>query len=196
MGNIVLEKLRLECKVCYLMRMCIVFCHVHLIYVHSTFPGMSRACTHLSVHEDHVLNDTWCQSLDMTYQCVANKVMKIPTAINFAIIMAASKKFLADYLLKFPSNGEEHHLAHSSLEVVMDKFTIIASPNCRNFISGSKCLVVNEMGTLDNIMALKDHLGFKYIHNSRFTGQSKDKVFFLKMCVDLPKNGVDLVRYI
>ena len=110
--------------------------------------------------------------------------------------MAASKNFLADYLLKFPSNGEEHHLARSLLEVVMDKFTTIASPNCRNFISGSKGLVVNGMGTLDSIMALKDHLGFKYIHNIIFTGQSKNKVFVLKMCVDLPKNGVDLVRYI
>jgi hypothetical protein len=53
--------------------------------------------------------------------------------------MAASKKFLVDYLLKSPSNNGGHHLAGKLLEVVMDKFRILASPNCRNFVSGSKC---------------------------------------------------------
>ena len=30
--------------------------------------------------------------------------------------------------------------------------------------------------------------------NSRFPGQSKDKVFIFKMFVDLPGNGVELVK--
>ena len=130
----------------------------------------------------------------MAYQCVANEAMKTPTAKSFAIVMAASKKFLADYLLKFPSNGEGHHLAGSSLEVVMDKFSNIASPNRHNFVSGSKRFVRSGMGTMDSIMALKDHSGFKYVHDSRFPGQSKDKVFVFKMSVDLPGSGVDLVK--
>jgi hypothetical protein len=65
--------------------------------------------------------------------------MKTPTAKNSAIVMAVSKKILTDYLSKSPSNDGGHHLASKSLEVVIDKFSILASPNCRNFVSGSKC---------------------------------------------------------
>ena len=93
------EKSRLECKVCRSTPACITLCHARIIYVHSTSPGMSRACIHLGVHEHPVSNGTCRESLDMAYQCVANEVMKTPTAKNSAIVMAASKKFLADYLL-------------------------------------------------------------------------------------------------
>ena len=78
----------------------------------------------------------------------------------------------------------------------MDKFSTLASPNCRNFISGSKRFVRSGMGTMDSIMALKDHSGFKYVHGSRFPGQSKDKVLVLNMSVDLPGSSVDLVKRI
>jgi hypothetical protein len=74
----------------------------------------------------------------MAYQCVANEVLKTPTAKNSAIVMAASKQFLADYLLKYSANVEGHHLVGSSLEIVMDKFNTLVSPNYRNFVSGSK----------------------------------------------------------
>ena len=50
------------------------------------------------------------------------------------------------------------------------------------------------MGTMDSIMALKDHTAFKFVHGSRFPGQSKDKVFVFKMSVDLPGSGVELVK--
>jgi hypothetical protein len=128
----------------------------------------------------------------MAYQCVANEVMKTPTARNFAIIMAANKKFLANYLLKSPSNGDEHHLSGSSLQFVMDKFSTLASPNCQNFVSGLKRFVCSGMGTMDNIMALKNHSSFKYVHNSTYSKQSKDKIFVFKMSIDLPGSGVDL----
>ena len=36
-------------------------------------------CIHLGVHDHPVANDTCRESLDMTYQCVANEVLKIPT---------------------------------------------------------------------------------------------------------------------
>jgi hypothetical protein len=155
---------------------------------------MSRACIHLCVHDHPVANDTCRESLDMAYQCVANKVLKTPTAKNSAIVMAASKQFLADYLLKSPANVESHHLVGSSLEVVMDKFNTFASPNCRNFVSGSKHFLRSGMGNMDSIMALKDHSAFKFIHGSRFPGQSKDKGFVFKMSVDLPSSGVELVK--
>ena len=125
----------------------------------------------------------------MPYRCVTIEVMKTPNAKNSAIIMATSRKFLVNYLLKSPSNDES-----SPLEVVMDKFSTLASPNCCNFVSGSKRFVRSGMDTIDSIMALKDHLGFKYVHGSRFWGQSKDKVYVFKMSVDLPGSGVDLVN--
>ena len=49
--------------------------------------------------------------------------------------MAASKQSLANYLLNSPTSDENHHLVGSSLEVVMDKLSTLASPNCRNFVS-------------------------------------------------------------
>ena len=76
----------------------------------------------------------------------------------------------------------------------MNKFNTLASPNCRNFVSGSKRFVRSRMAMIDSIMALKDHPGFKYVHGSKFPGQSKDKVFVFKMSVDLPGSGVDLVK--
>ena len=194
MGDIAPEKSRLEYKVYRSTPVCIALCHARIMYVHSTSSEMSRACTHLGVHEHPISNGTCRESLEMTYQCVANEVLKTSTTKNSAIVTASSKKFLADYLLKSPLNGDGHHLAGSSLEVVMDKFNTLASPNCGNFVSNSKRFVHSGMGTMDSIMAFKDHSRFKYVHDSRFLGQSNDKIFVFKMSVDLPGSGVNLVK--
>lgn len=47
-----------------------------------------------------------------------------------------------------PSNGEKCPLASSSLEVIMNRFGIIASPNCCSFLADSKSVVCNEMSTM------------------------------------------------
>jgi hypothetical protein len=130
----------------------------------------------------------------MAYQCVTNKVLKTSTAKKSAIVMATNKQFLADYLLKSPANVEGHHLVGSSLEVVMDKFSTLVSPNCCNFVSRSKRFLRSGMGTMDGIMALKNHSAFKFVHSSWFPGQSKDKMFVFKMSIDLPGSGVELVN--
>ena len=52
----------------------------------------------------------------------------------------------------------------------MDKFNILASSSCYDFVSDSKCFVRSGMGTMDSVMALKDHLGFRYVHGSKFQG--------------------------
>jgi hypothetical protein len=59
----------------------------------------------------------------------------------------------------------------------MDQFSTLASPNCSNFVVGFKRLVRSGMGTMDNITTLKDHYGFKFFHENRFLGHSKEKVF-------------------
>ena len=50
------------------------------------------------------------------------------------------------------------------------------------------------MGTMDSIMALKDHSTFKFVHGSWFPGQSRDIVFVFKMSIDLPSSGVELIK--
>ena len=87
-------------------------------------------CSHLGIDDHPMANDTCREALDMTYESIANEVLKTPTSKNSAIVMAASKQFLADYLLKSPASGGKHHLVGSFPEVVMDKFSILASPNC------------------------------------------------------------------
>jgi hypothetical protein len=82
----------------------------------------------------------------MAYQCVANEVAKTPTTRNLTIVMVASKYFLANYILKSPLLRENNHLHGASLEVVMDKFSALASPNCGNFVAGSKHLICSGMG--------------------------------------------------
>lgn len=47
---------------------------------------------------------------------------------------------------------------------------------------------------MDKIMAFEDHYWLKYIHDSRFPRQSKDKVFVFKMFVNLAGSGINLVR--
>ena len=89
--------------------MCIALCHARIIYIYSTSVGMSRACIYLGVHDHPMANGTCRESLDMTYQCVANEVLKTPTTKNSTIVMATSKQSMAVYLLIFPANGENHH---------------------------------------------------------------------------------------
>ena len=76
----------------------------------------------------------------------------------------------------------------------MDKFFTLASPNYRNFVAGSKRFIRGGMESLDSIMALKNHFGFKCVHDSRFSRQSGDKIFAFNMSVDLVGSGVNLVK--
>jgi hypothetical protein len=76
----------------------------------------------------------------------------------------------------------------------MIKFSILASPNNCNFISGSKCFAHSGTCTIDSIMMLKDHLGFKYVHDNKFLGQSKDIIFVLKISVYFIGSGVNRVK--
>jgi hypothetical protein len=106
---------------------CVASRHARIIYIHSRSVGMFRACIHFGVHDHPVTNDTCRQSLDMAYECITNEVLKTPTTKNSTIVMAASKQFLADYLLNSSANVKGHHLVGSSLEVVMAKSTLLRS---------------------------------------------------------------------
>ena len=123
---------------------------------------------------------------------VTQEIARTPNAKNFAIVMAASKKFFADWLL-CPTPGHAH-LQGASLDNIIDKFSNLSSPNIQNFVSGCKRFVCGGMGPINSIMALKDYSNLKYIHENKFPGQSKDKVFVFKMSIDRPGSGFNLVK--
>ena len=105
---------------------------------------MLRVCIHLVVHDHVVYKGICCELLSMAYNYVAQKIMKTSTARNCAMVMATNKQFLSNYLLETPSNCKGHHSAGLSLEVVMDIFIILTSPDCHNFVSSRRVLFVVE----------------------------------------------------
>lgn len=91
---------------------------------------------------------------------MANEVFKTLIAKNLTIVMLANEQFLAYYIFTSPLQGEKTHLRGASLEVVLDKFSTLVSPNCKNFMVRSKRLIRSGMSSMDSIMALKDHFAF------------------------------------
>lgn len=79
------------------------------------------------------------------------------------------------------------------LEVIIDNFNVLTSPNFRKYVSCPKCFVHDELRIMESIMAAKDHLGFKYVYGNRFLGQSKTKYLSSK-CIDISKIGVNFVN--
>lgn len=47
---------------------------------------------------------------------------------------------------------------------------------------------------MDEIMALKDHVCFDFVHDSKFPWLLKDKAFVVEVLVVLPQSGVELVK--
>ena len=134
-GNVAIEKSRLECKIWHSTLVCILLYHERIIYIHFTSPKISKVCIHLGIHKHLMSNGTCSESLDKFYQCAAYEVIKPSTTKNYVVGIATSKQFLANYLLKSPSNSKRHHLASSSLSVSINS---MVSPKAK-YLS-SKCL--------------------------------------------------------
>jgi hypothetical protein len=149
-----------------------------------------RACIHLGEHKHPVADGICRETINLVYQCVAKEVSRTPNATNSAIMIGASRVFLENFLFKSPTPGEKR----PSLESVMDKYEALASPNCRNYIVGAKRLLRSDRGPIDSIQALKVNNPFIFVHENRFPGQTKDKVFIFKMSVQLEGSGFDLVK--
>ena len=49
---------------------------------------------------------------------------------------------------------------------------------------------------MDNIMVFKDHFGFKYVHDSRFSWQYKERNYMFKVSVDFVGSGANMCRCI
>ena len=108
----------------------------------------------------------------LQYTIVCMFLFFAPSSFSIVIVVIASK-----------------FSAFIVFSIVFNKFTF---PSFRNFVSGSKRFLRSWMRTIDCITVC--HYAFKFVHGSRFPGQSKDKVFVFKMFVDLPSSGVKLVK--
>ena len=87
------QRSTIDCKVCPSTHVCIALCHARIIYIHSTSVEMSRTCTHLGVYDHPLANDICHEALDMTYQCVANEVLKTPTSKNQQYLWQQTNNF-------------------------------------------------------------------------------------------------------
>ena len=87
--------------------MCLALCDARIYYVFSSNFNLSRAAIHTGHHVHPVSNGVCLDSLDLMYDCVAQEVAKTLNAKNCAIVMAASKKFVADWLV-CPTSGQAH----------------------------------------------------------------------------------------
>lgn len=153
------EKTKVQYKVCHAAPICLDVFHAKIMCIHSKLSNMSCVCVHLGFHNHHVSIGMCHESLDIPHQCVANEVSKTPTTKNSSIVIIANKYSLEYHILKSPHLREKNHLHGPYLELVMDKFSTLVSLNYRNFIVGLKRYICSGMGSLDNIMALKNQIG-------------------------------------
>ena len=126
------------CMGCHSPPICLDVCHAKILYIHFASLEMSCACIHLGVHNHPMFIGVCRESLDMAFLCVANEVSKTSIIKNSTIVMAASKQFMFDYILKSPLHRELNHRHGASLEVVTDRFSTLAYPNYMKFMVGSK----------------------------------------------------------
>jgi hypothetical protein len=107
------------------------------------------------------------------------------------ISLATNKTFLFKH--SFNEDGDElvEHLKGDKLRQVMDKFTILCSPNTWNFVVFYKqCL--GDRGYIFNIFFFKANNGYDYIHDSCFSRQQFREVFPF---VDGNGSGFDFVKW-
>ena len=186
------DKSTLVCKLCQTPPICLALCDARIYYVTSSDPECTRMAIHLGHHHHPISKGVDQTAMDIMHDCVAKEVQRTPKATNSAIVIAASKNFLSDYLIR-PGSGSSN-LEGASMDAVLDQFETLSSPNIRNLVSTCKRFYSGGKGVMDNIMDLKETSKFEFIHENKFPGQSKGKVFVFKMSVDRPGSGVDLVK--
>ena len=95
-----------------------------------------------------------------------------------------------------PSPWGRSHIHGASFGVIIDRFSTLASPYSMNFVSDFKWFVWKGICSMDNIMVFKDHFGFKYVHDSRFSWQYKERNYMFKVSVDFVGSGANMCRCI
>jgi hypothetical protein len=125
---------------------CIMWCLNLLHFPQNVF--MSRACFHLGVH-DHPIAKVECrETMKVVKKLIANEVKQSPNAKSYVIRLAASKEFLSQHLLTMHSDLVL--FIGVSLTSIMDKFSILSSPNTHYTISNFR-IVFRKHRYIDNI---------------------------------------------
>ena len=181
----------LVCMVCKMPPTCLGACTARIYFAYSDNPEMTRAAIHLRHHGHPVARGMYRDSTEVICGLIAEQVAKTPTTTNSAITLSASKDFLGHYLFH-NGEGEKKMLKPEEIQEVMDRFQYLSSPSIRNVISSFRSN--NHGGIIDNIMTMKRESKFKFIHDSVFPGQGKEKVYMFKMLTKGSGSGVDLVR--
>lgn len=109
-----------------------------------------------------------------------------------AIAMGASKSFLESCIL-CASDSVGGKLEGPALDIVMDHFSTLTSPNIRNQVNALR-MGSGSRGYMDNIMDLKKKSMYDYIQDNVFPGQGARKVFMFKMSTKGEGSGVSLVK--
>ena len=130
------EKSTLACKVCQTPPICLALCDARIYHMLSSDSDVIRAAIHLGRHRHHVSQAKCQDSMDIMFDCVAKEVQKTPYVKKSAIILAASKQYIANVLIRPIAQGT--HLRGASMDAVMDQFKTLTSPNVWNFVSGTK----------------------------------------------------------
>ena len=89
----------LVCKVCKTPPYCLDICQAKMYYFLDK-GDMTRACIHMGHHHHPVLQGVCKESKVEIHDHIGREVERTPTATNSVIALAASKKFLAKYLLR------------------------------------------------------------------------------------------------
>jgi hypothetical protein len=98
---------------------------------------MTRACIHMG-HYHHPVSQGICKESKVEIDdLIGREVERTPTATNFAIALAASKEFLAKYLL---CTGDDPNkvMDLESIKFVMDMYQYLNTPSIRNTVTSFK----------------------------------------------------------
>lgn len=174
-----LKKSIVECKVSYSISVCIAICHAHIMYVHSK---SYRVCIQFGVH-DHPCHE----SLDVAYECTANEAIKTPTKKK----SRSDDKKINKFSFKV-SNKQQRPSPCCSRWL---KTILVHSPP---WFVISLCLDRNDLCVVKWgwwIMSLKSNLFLGSFMVVDFQKKSKDRVFVLKMWMNLLSICVELMKH-
>jgi hypothetical protein len=105
-------------------------------------------------HHHPVLQGVCRESKVKIHDLIGREVERTPTATNSTIALAASKEFLAKYLLRTGSDPNKV-MDLESMKFVMDRYQHLSTPSIRNTVTSFKR--IGRGGIIDSITGLKGH---------------------------------------
>ena len=155
---------------------------------------MTHACIHLGVHEHPVKDGEYQDFKERTHTLSGDQVERTPHAMNFAIMMEATKELLGELLLA-PQEVPAKTMTFEELVPILDKCKYMTSLSVKN-VTKFRCQ--GRFGGMDSITMLKGYSNWPYVQKNMFPsqGSNSNKVFIFKMSEIGPGIGMNLVRRI